>query len=128
MKIVWRMLAVEFLSVAALIFFVWVIRPEVLVSVVWAGAVFLFPNAYFAFYAFRYSGAGRETSVLLSFFRGQTGKTLLTAAGFALAFSFAKPLNVGFLMGAYILLLFLHVLIAAKVSGRFGQSNQSHPN
>ena len=73
-------------------------------SVFIGGLIFIIPNMYFAFYAFRYRGARIAQLVVMSFYRGQIGKFLLSSVGFAIAFTLVQPLNVLSVFSAYIVL------------------------
>ena len=61
------------------------------------------PNAYFVWRAFRYSGARSAKLIVSSFYRGEAGKLVLTAAGFTLVFTQIKTLEPLALFGAFIL-------------------------
>ena len=67
----------------------------------------LIPSAYFAFRAFRYSGARSVMLILQSFYHGQAMKLVMTAVIFALIFIYMKPLNVTALFGGFVLVLSL---------------------
>ncbi len=69
------------------------------------GLIALLPNAYFAHKAFRYRGARAAREIVRSFYAGEAGKLILTAALFTLAFAGVKPLDVPALFGAYLLTL-----------------------
>lgn len=73
-------------------------------SVLIGGMIFIIPNVYFSFYAFRYRGARIAHLVLMSFYRGEIGKFLLSIVGFAVAFTLVEPLNVLSVFSAYIAL------------------------
>jgi ATP synthase protein I len=107
-------MVVECVSSAILVGLVWVIKPHALLSVVWGTLVFLIPSAYFTYYAFRQSATQWAGLVVLSMFRGLMGKMLLTSAGFALAFNFARPVHAEYLFGSYLVLWFAHLIGAAK--------------
>ncbi|OED39108.1 hypothetical protein AB833_16325 [Chromatiales bacterium (ex Bugula neritina AB1)] len=63
----------------------------------------LVPNLYFAFRAFRYSGARSAQKILRSFYAGEAVKLVLTALIFALCFKYLKTLNVAALFGGFIM-------------------------
>lgn len=115
----------ELAALVTLVMTVWLYEPYAVASTFWGGIVFLVPCAYSSYYAFRHRGAQQVYLVTMSILRGQRGKTLLTAVGFALAFQFVKPLYIGYLFGGYIFLLIVHVAVAAKVSKRFGHPELS---
>ena len=51
------------------------------------------PNAWFAWCAFRFQGASKTKEMIQSFYRGESGKIMLSAAMFALAFFFLDGIN-----------------------------------
>lgn len=84
-------------------------------SVLIGGLIYLIPNMYFALYAFRFQGAHSARSVLLSFYRGEMGKFLLSGVGFAIAFTLVKPLDVLMLFSIYIALTLLQWIQLAVI-------------
>jgi len=50
------------------------------------------PNCWFAYRAFRSSGARAAHAIVHDFYKGLAGKTLLTGAMFALVFSQVRPI------------------------------------
>lgn len=85
-------------------------------SVLVGGAIYLIPNIYFALYAFRFRGAHAARQVLLSFYRGEMGKFLLSGVGFAIAFTLVKPLDVLMLLSTYLTLTFFQWIQLARVT------------
>lgn len=61
-------------------------------SALCGGLIAWLPNVYFAFKAFRYSGARAAQAIVRSFYAGEAGKLILTAVLFALLFAGVKPL------------------------------------
>jgi ATP synthase protein I len=82
------------------------------------GAIAWLPNLYFARKAFRYSGARAARDILKSFYAGEAGKFVLTAALFALVFAGVKPLDARSVFVVFILTQmvswFAPLLIKAK--------------
>ena len=82
------------------------------------GAIAWLPNLYFAHKAFRYSGARAARDILKSFYAGEAGKFVFTAALFALVFVGVKPLDARSVFAAFILTQmvswFAPLLIKAK--------------
>lgn len=74
-------------------------------SVLLGGAIALLANVYFAFKAFRYFGARSARAIAQSFWAGEMGKLILTAALFALVFVAVKPLQPLALFTGYLLVL-----------------------
>ncbi|TWH64267.1 ATP synthase protein I [Azomonas agilis] len=62
-------------------------------------------NLYFAYKAFRYFGARSVGAVVQSFWAGEIGKLILTAALFALVFVGVQPLEPLALLSGYLLVL-----------------------
>lgn len=56
------------------------------------GLIAWLPNMYFAHKAFRFSGARAAQAIVRSFYAGEAGKLILTAALFTLTFAGVKPL------------------------------------
>lgn len=83
-------------------------------SVFLGGLVFFVPNAYFTIYAFRYRGAQWIYWVALSAYRGQAGKLMLSAVGFALVFRFVETLHAGALFGAYVIMTGVHIALSYR--------------
>ena len=90
-------------------------RSKVDYSVLVGGMIYLIPNIYFALYAFRFRGAHAARLVLLSFYRGEMGKFLLSGVGFAVAFTLVKPLDVLLLFSAYIALTVIQWIQLATI-------------
>ncbi|MBB2494277.1 F0F1 ATP synthase subunit I [Aquipseudomonas ullengensis] len=67
------------------------------------GLIAWLPNLYFAHKAFRFSGARAAQSIVRSFYAGEAGKLILTAALFTLAFAGVKPLEALALFGVFLL-------------------------
>lgn len=55
----------------------------------WLGSV------YFAWQAFRQSGANASRSILGGFYRGMIGKFVIVVVGFSLVFAMVRPLSAG---------------------------------
>lgn len=94
----------------------WSINHVVAYSIFIGGLIFLIPNMYFALYAFRYRGAQAVQIVLMSFYRGEIGKFLLSSVGFAIGFIFVQPLSVLFVFIAYVALTIMQWLLLAKLA------------
>ena len=74
-------------------------------SMLLGGLIALLANVYFAFKAFRYFGARSARAIVQSFWAGEMGKLILTAALFALVFVAVKPLQPLALFTGYLLVL-----------------------
>jgi ATP synthase protein I len=87
-------------------------------SALLGGLIAIVPNAYFARWAFRYTGAQAVVEVARSFYRGEAGKFLLTALLFAAVFALVKPLNAVIVFLAYIVLIALNWMLALRYVNR----------
>ena len=82
------------------------------------GLIAIVPNAYFARWAFRFSGAQASADVARSFYRGEAGKFLLTTILFASVFALIKPLNVVVIFLIYIVMMALNWTLALRFLSR----------
>ncbi len=57
------------------------------------GMIAFLPNGYFAYRAFRFSGARAARKIVNSFYAGITGKIFITASLFVIVFINLRPLN-----------------------------------
>jgi len=93
--------------------------PVTALSVVLGGALCALPNAYFGLRAFRGGRGGRgaraSRQVLENFYRGETGKFVLTLAGFAAVFAAIKPLNPAALFISYGFCVIVQWLLVARL-------------
>lgn len=62
-------------------------------SVLLGGLIFLVPNIYFAIYSFRRNDESTGSMILRNFYKGETGKFLLSLIGFAVVFALINPIN-----------------------------------
>ncbi len=67
------------------------------------GLIAWVPNLYFAHKAFRFGGARAAQAIVRSFYAGEAGKLILTAALFALTFAGVKPLEALAVFGVFLL-------------------------
>ncbi len=97
-----------------------VIGTTAALSALLGGLICFIPNAYLVFRAFSHSGARAAKSIVTGFYKGETGKFLLTCCGFALVFALVKPLNHAVLLGVFVLVQavnwFTPVLLKIRVS------------
>jgi ATP synthase protein I len=109
---IWLLQLVLLLLVTVVI---WWINPVISYSALIGGLIFVIPNMYFGWYAFRYRGAQMTPLVLMSFYRGEIGKFLLSGVGFAIAFTLFKPLDLLWLFSAYSALTVMQWIQLAKI-------------
>lgn len=92
-------------------------------SALLGGFISIGPNSYFARQAFRFRGAQASPLVARSFYLGETGKFMLTAAAFAAVFAAVKPLNATALWAAFLGMtashwFMWHRLLAGRGNGK----------
>ncbi|WP_281648062.1 F0F1 ATP synthase subunit I [Parendozoicomonas sp. Alg238-R29] len=100
---VFRVILVQAIVTILLTAGLFVVDKTAAVSAFLGGLVCLVPNAYLVFKAFSLSGARAAKNIVKNFYRGEAGKFLLTASGFALVFALVKPLDAVVLFGAFML-------------------------
>ena len=76
----------QFLTATCLAALVWLWNRDAALAIAYGSAIFLIPNTYFAWQAFRYSGAAKAGLVTRAIYKGQAAKFLLTAVMFAAVF------------------------------------------
>ncbi|MBC6906141.1 hypothetical protein DWB84_11785 [Saccharophagus sp. K07] len=111
-----QIVAVELAVVGLLVLAVWLIDQDRISSIVVGSLVFIIPSAYFTLYALLFAVNREPRWFLGAFIRGQTGKLMLAAVGFALAFKFVEPLHAPTVFIAYGVLMLVHVVVTTKVS------------
>jgi ATP synthase protein I len=84
-------------------------------SILIGGVIQIGPHAYFTRFAFRYLGARQAPEILRAIHKGETGKLLLTAVLFALAFSFVEPLHLPGLFLSYGVMIIVQWFCAVRV-------------
>nr|WP_246341389.1 ATP synthase subunit I [Simiduia aestuariiviva] len=94
--------------------FVDVASSSIWVSCLLGGMVAIVPHAYFAGLAWRFSGARAAPWVVRSFYRGESGKFVLTLVGFGLIFGSPLPVQPLVLFTTYCLFLAIQVGLAAR--------------
>jgi ATP synthase protein I len=92
------------------------LRLDLAVSLFLGGLIHLIPNMFFARQVFRFSGAKAAHRVTQAFYRGELGKFILTATGFALVFSLVKTVNPAALFAGFGVMLVSHAVLVARLS------------
>ncbi|MBD1553169.1 F0F1 ATP synthase subunit I [Pseudomonas typographi] len=85
------------------------------------GLIVCLPNVYFAYKAFRYTGARAAQAIVRAFYAGEAGKLILTAALFALAFAGVKPLAPLALFGCFLLVQMVSWFAPLLMKTRFSR-------
>ncbi len=119
-----RLLLTQLLLVAGLGAGLFFLAPERSGSVVIGGLLCVVPNSYFMLQALRHFGTQRVVDATLGFFKGQMGKMVLTALGFALAFRFYDALHAPTAFGSFILMMFVQLFMVRQFSDRLTASEQ----
>lgn len=91
------------LAIISTLMFLWV-DFKAAYSAFTGGIICVVPNLVFVTYAYRYGGARAAKKIAGSFYRGEALKIMLTALGFAVAFTII-PVSFGPLMTTYVLCL-----------------------
>ncbi len=110
-KITWM----QFLIVACLAAIGWGWDRALALAIIYGSAIFIIPNAYFAWQSFRYMGAAQSKLVIQSFYKGQTAKFILTVVMFAALFAIVKPALVAIVFISYMLNVLFHAVVTAFV-------------
>lgn len=87
-----------------------------IVSLLIGAGIFIGPNAYFSFYAFRHAGARAAAEIAQSFYRGEAGKFVLTAVLFAVSFAVVRPIDAAAVFISYVFFTMLTWLLAWKAT------------
>lgn len=107
--------AVLLLTGIGLSFWKW----SIAVAVVVGGMIAIIPHLYFTIFAFRFMGARATQDIARSFYRGETGKFVLTLVGFACVFTGRPEINPVGLFSGYLAMLVLQIgLVGRAVSGK----------
>lgn len=117
-----KFMAVQSVIAIFLAIILWQWDKEAGLAVFFGSAIFLIPNAYFAWQALRYSGAAKARQVARSIYKGQTAKFLLTAIMFAMLFKVVKPALIWVVFVSYALNAVIHVVatsMALKKANEF---------
>ena len=85
-------------------------------SIILGGAVYLLPQAWFAWRVFPYRGATATRNVVNGFYKGEAGKFLLSSLGFAVVFALLRPLNAVALLATYGVLVVVNLVLIARSS------------
>jgi ATP synthase protein I len=85
-------------------------------SICLGAALYMLPNLYFTYYAFRYRGSELTSWIRQSFMFGEFGKLSLTAVGFALVFTYIRPLHIGALFTGFVVMIFSQWRLAKKIA------------
>lgn len=117
-----KWLGIELALLALLTGFAYLLQSAVAgpwaLSCLLGGLLAIVPHAYFANLTWRYSGARAAPLLVKAFYRGATGKFVMTLVGFGLIFASPLPVQPLGLFGSYCLLLAVQVWLAARQTHR----------
>jgi ATP synthase protein I len=74
------------------------------------GMIAVVPQAYFATLAFRRRGASSAKAIARSSYAGETGKFLLSIAGFAVVFATVRPISGPAVFAGYLAMLTVQII------------------
>lgn len=74
-------------------------------SALLGGTVFFIPQLYFGIKAFMFSGARAIDKIVVNFYKGESSKIIIIVIGFALIFTFIKPIDYFALYSSFIAIL-----------------------
>jgi ATP synthase protein I len=74
------------------------------------GLIAIIPQAYFAMLAFRWRGASSARAIARSSYAGETGKFLLSVAGFAVVFATVRPISGLAVFAGYLVMLAIQII------------------
>ena len=80
-------------------------------SVLIGGLIQIFPQAWFARQAFRYSGARKVQSIVRAMYWGASGKVVLTTVLFVCTFLMVSPINVGAIFSSFVIMILMQCLL-----------------
>lgn len=109
-RLAWVQLALS-LGIALTVYLV--AGPVAGYSALFGGLIYAVPNALFARQVFAYRPAGAIGRIVRSFYWGEVVKLSLTAVLFSAVFVWARPLEIGVLFFAFILVMITNVLAPA---------------
>ena len=114
---VYRVLLAETGMLVLAVLGAWTVDAVLARSILFGGLVYLAPPAWFAWRAFRFSGASSARLVVQGFYRGEAGKFLLTTLAFVAVFVMVRPLNVVAFFGAFVALSVANPLLLSRLKG-----------
>tara|TARA_R110001592_G_scaffold30652_1_gene109446 strand:- start:104 stop:472 length:369 start_codon:yes stop_codon:yes gene_type:complete len=81
-------------------------------SALLGGLVFVIPQLYFGIKAFMFSGARAIDKIVVNFYKGESSKVIIIVIGFALIFSFIRPIDYLALYSSFITILIVNCFSA----------------
>lgn len=88
----------------------YVYDSTIALSLAAGGLVAIIPQAYFAMLAFRWRGARSASAIARSSYAGETGKFLLSVAGFAVVFATVRPISGLAVFAGYLVMLVIQII------------------
>lgn len=96
---------------------VWFVDQKVACSIAAGTSLYVVPQMYFSALAFRYRGSRASRLIAQSFYRGETGKYILTMIGFACVFASPIEMSALWVFVSYIVALLISTYLVARVVG-----------
>lgn len=105
-----RITAAQFVILVPLCLFLLFFDQVRAYSVLSGGLIAILPQAYFAALAFRWRGATSARAIARSSYAGETGKFLLSIAGFAAVFVAVRPIDGMAVFAGYLGMLAIQII------------------
>jgi ATP synthase protein I len=118
-----RIMAAQLLILLIATLLLIIIDKVVAYSAGLGGLIAILPHTYFAISVFRHRGAKSASAIAKSSYRGEVGKYVLTCIGFALLFSFVKPVIGLAVFGGFCAMLVIQITGAWFLLGRHPHVN-----
>lgn len=113
---IYKVIVIQFLTGVIAAAAAWLLLDGVAAySVLLGSLICTLPNGYFARKAFQYRGARFAPQIVRSFYAGETGKLVMTAAMFALVFAGVRPLNEPAVLAGFIMTIVTGLTAAGLV-------------
>ena len=106
----WQLVLVFFVIIAA---FLW--QKDFVTEILYGALIFIVPNTYFAWQAFRFNGAAKAKKTTQSMYKGQAGKFVLTLVMFAMVFGLSRPQYPWIVLASYSVNIIVHLLLAPVI-------------
>ncbi|PLW70906.1 ATP synthase subunit I [Pseudohalioglobus lutimaris] len=88
----------------------WIYDEVIAWSALAGGLIAVIPQAWFARLAFRWRGANSARAIARSSYAGETGKFVLSVAGFAVVFATVRPIDGLAVFAGYLAMLVVQII------------------
>jgi len=96
-----------------------IVHPVTAYSYGLGAAIYILPNTYFTYYAFRFYGAHSAAWIAKSFKWGESGKFALVVVGFAVVLRFVSPLHIAPLFAGFCTMIATQFIVANFIQKRW---------